>query len=150
MKTKRSLIVFVLIIVGYMQLLSQNTNSDNLRCMLFEFLISKGDFNKDMKTGGVLLIINDISSLEKFNEQEIGIFKFGTLTSHSCFHVFFKDHEGFTIIDMKQPYESIVPFFLNYFQRNQEYTKEEVLNYFKNATELYRKNQGVVPWKLDE
>lgn len=150
MKTKRFLTVFVFIIVGFMQLLSQNINSDNLRCTLFEFLISKGDYDKDMKTEGVLLIINDISSLEKFNKQEIGIFKVGTLTSHSCFHVFFKDKEGFTIIDMKQPYENIVQFFLDYFQRNQEYTKEEVLSYIKDATELYTKNQGVVPWKLDE
>ncbi|NLD49333.1 MAG: hypothetical protein GX660_19410 [Clostridiaceae bacterium] len=150
MKTKRFLTILFFIIVGHMQLLSQNITADNLRCTLFDFLISKGDYDKDMKTEGVLLIINEISSLEKFDKQEIGIFKFGTLTSHSCFHIFFKDKEGFTIIDMRQPYENIVPLFLEYFQRNQNYTKEEVLNYIKDITELYKINQGVVPWKLDE
>jgi len=150
MKAKRFLTVLFFIIISYMQLQSQNITDDNLRDTLLDFLISKGDYDKDMKTEGVLLIINDISSLEKFDKQEMGIFKFGTLTSHSYFHVFFKDKEGFTIVDMKQPYENIVPLFLKYFQRNQDYTKEEVLNYLKDATELYRKNECVVSWKLDD
>lgn len=148
MKTKRFLSTLFFIIVSYMQLLSQNIESDKLRDTLFEFLISKGDYDKDMKTEGVLLIINDISSLEKFDKQDIGIFKFGTLTSHSYFHIFFKDKEGYTIVNMKQPYENIVPLFLEYFQRNQNYTKEEVLHYIKDVTELYRKNQGIVPWEI--
>lgn len=133
-----------------MQLLSQNIKSDNLRCTLFEFLISKGDYDKDMKTEGVLLLINEISSLEKFEKQEIGVFKFGTLTTHSYYHVFFKEKEDYTIVDMKQPYENIVLLFLEYFQRNQDYSKEDVLLYMKAVTELYRKNQGVVPWEVDD
>ena len=150
MRTKRLLLVVFLILISYTQLLSQNIKSDNLRDTLFVFLISQGDYNKEMKTEGVLLIINDISSLEKFDKQEIGIFKFGTLTSHSYFHVFFKDKKGYTIVDMRQPYENLVPLFLEYFKRNQNYTKEEVLHYINDATELYKKNQNVVPWKIDK
>ena len=149
MKTKRFLTVLFFLIISYIQLLSQNIETDNLRDTLFEFLISKGDYYKDMKTEGALLIINDISSLEKFDKQDFGIFKFGTLASHSYFHLFLKNKNDYIIVDMKQPYENIVPLILEYFQKNKNYSKEEVLHYIKDATELYRINQGIVPWEVD-
>jgi hypothetical protein len=133
-----------------MQLSSQNITSDNLKDTLLDFLISKGDFDKDMKTEGTLLIINDISTLKKYENQEVGVFKFGTLTSHSCYHLFLKDKDDCTIVDMKQPYENIVSLLLEYFQGNPFYSKEDILVYIKRVTELYIKNQDAVPWKLDD
>ena len=149
MKTRKLLLALFLILVNYVQLLSQNVKSENLRDTLFEFLISKGDFDKGMETESVILIINDISTLKKFENQDIGVFKFGTLTSHSYFHLLLKDKNNNIIVDMKQPYENIVILLLEYFQRNQFYSKEEILIYIKKVTELYMKNQNVVPWEAD-
>ncbi len=150
MRKRRLLLIFLFIIVNYMQLLAQNVKSNNLRDTLFEFLISKNDFNKDMQTKGTILIINDILTLKKYDDQEVGVFKFGTLTSHSYFHLLLKDKNNYTIVNMKQPYENIVLLLLDYFENNPFYSKEEMLLYIKRATELYIKNKKVVPWKIDD
>ena len=65
MRARRLLLVFFLMTVNYLQLFSQNIGSDNLRDTLLDFLISKSDFEKDMKTEGTLLIINDISDAKE-------------------------------------------------------------------------------------
>ena len=88
-------------------------------------------------------------TLKKYENQDVGIFKFGTLTSHSYYHLLLKGKNNYTVVNMKQPFENIVLLLLKYFQRNQFYSKEEVLVYIKKTTELYMKNQDVVPWKLD-
>ncbi len=150
MKTKRLLILLLFLIVNYMQLSSQNIESNNLRDSLFEFLISQGDFDKDMKTKETILIINDIATLKPFEKQSNGVFKFGTLTSHSYFHILLRDNGENVIINMKQPLENIMPLILNYFQRNSLISKKEVLCYLKKIMELYLKNQNSTPWKLDE
>ena len=82
-----------------MQLSSQNITHDNLRDTLLNFLVSKGDFDKEMKTEGTLLIINEISTLKKHKNQEVGVFKFGTLTSHSYFHVLLKDKSNYIFVE---------------------------------------------------
>jgi hypothetical protein len=69
-----------------------------------------------------LLIINDIVTLRKIENQEFGIYKFGTLTSESYFHILLKDKDYCTIVDMKQPYENIIPTIIKYFQRNSFYS----------------------------
>jgi hypothetical protein len=150
MKTRRPLILLLILIANYMQLSSQNIESNNLRDSLFEFLISQGDFDKDMKSKEAILIINDIATLKPFEKQSNGIFKFGTLTSHSYFHILLCNDGDYLIINMKQPFENIIPKLLDYFQKNPLLSKKEVLCYMKRATELYLKNQDSIPWKLDE
>lgn len=101
MRTMRLLLILIFIVFNYMQLSSQNITSDNLRDTLLNFLISKGDFDKDVKKEGILLIINEITTQEKYTNQEVGVFKFGTLTSHSYYHVLLKDKSNYTLVDMK-------------------------------------------------
>jgi hypothetical protein len=142
----------ILILFVCFSLLSnaQEIKSKGLRDTLFDFLIKKGDFAENIKTDSIILIINDVSTLNSYESQKVGIFKFGTLTTHSYFHLLIKDKGNFTIIDMRQPYENVVLLLLEHFDRNTNYSKVEVLGYLKNVTELYERNHNAVPWKLDD
>ncbi len=133
-----------------MQLLSQDIKPENLRDTLFKALVSTGDFEEGMMTQETILIINDIVTLKHINEQEYGVFMFGTLTSHSYFHILLRDKDAYVIIDMKQSYEKVILKILDYFRQNNLYSKEEILLYFTKVTELYKKNQENIPWELTE
>ncbi len=150
MKTRHLLLLLLFLMTNYMQLFSQNIKANNLRDSLFEFLISQGEFDKDMQTKETILIINDIVTLIPIEKQSNGIFKFGTLTSHSYFHIILSSNGDYVIINMRQPFENIILSILDYFQRNQQYSKKEVLCYMEKITELYLKNQNSIPWKIEE
>lgn len=150
MKTRQYIILLICLISSGMQLLSQDIKPENLRDTLFKALVSTGDFEEGMMTQETILIINDIVTLKHINEQEYGVFMFGTLTSHSYFHILLRDKDAYVIIDMKQSYEKVILKILDYFRQNNLYSKEEILLYFTKVTELYKKNQENIPWELTE
>ncbi|MCK9447341.1 MAG: hypothetical protein M0Q41_00025 [Bacteroidales bacterium] len=150
MKTRHYIILLICLISSGMQLLSQDIKPENLRDTLFKALVSTGDFEEGMMTQETILIINDIVTLKHINEQEYGVFMFGTLTSHSYFHILLRDKDAYVIIDMKQSYEKVILKILDYFRQNNLYSKEEILLYFTKVTELYKKNQENIPWELTE
>ncbi|MDD2799024.1 MAG: hypothetical protein PHV20_10560 [Bacteroidales bacterium] len=150
MKTMRLHFVLLMIVVNCVQLIAKNIQPVNLTDSLIEFLITKDDFDESMKAEGTMLIVNDVLTLKQYKNQEAGIFKFGTLTSHSYFHLLLKEKDNETLVDMKQPYENIVFLLLEYFQRNEIYSKDKILLYIKKVTELYNKNRSNNPWKVDK
>lgn len=137
-------------IVCSMHLSAQNYTNDSLRIKLFDFLISKKDFVGDSKTTKTLLIINDIVTLKTIEQQKNGVFKFGTLTSHSYFHILLKYGNKYDIVDMKQPYEKIIPTIIFFFKKNNLYSKSDVLKYLIKLTDLYLANQNAIHWRINE
>jgi hypothetical protein len=148
MKKIISILLFI-VLINHLPLIAQTHISDSLRYELLDFLITKNDFVGDTKTTETLLIINDLTSLKPLKNQKCGVFKFGTLTSHSYFHILLKQGDGYIIVDMKQPFEKIIPVILTHFKLNSCYSKADVVEYLKKITDLYLKNQDVVPWETD-
>lgn len=125
--------------------------TDSVKMNLIKFLINKkdlvGDFNSFNKN---VLIVNDIVSFEKYEKKQYGIFKFGTLSSHSFFHMLLKSKQSYTIIDMRLPLEDNLLQVVNYFKEVKVYNSDTILNYFAKIIELNKRNSEIVPWKNDE
>lgn len=121
---------------------------DTLKTSLIKFLIEKKDLISDYKSFNTnVLIVNDILTLEKPEKEDYGIFKFGTLSSHSYFHILLKDKNKYKILDMRQPLENVVLQVVSYFKEEEFYDRDLVLAYLDKVIELYKRNMQAVPWK---
>ena len=83
-------------------------------------------------------------------KKQYGIFKFGTLSSHSFFHMLLKNKQTYIIIDMRLPLEDNLLQIVNYFKEVKVYNSDTILNYFTKIIELNKRNSEIFPWKNDE
>lgn len=124
--------------------------TDSVKMNLIKFLINKKDLVDDFNSFNKnVLIVNDIVSFEKYEKKQYGIFKFGTLSSHSFFHMLLKNKQSYTIIDMRLPLEDNLLQIVNYFKEVKVYNSDTILNYFTKIIELNKRNSEIVPWKND-
>ena len=145
----KKLILFFISIVLYMNGLFAQT--DSVKVILIKFLINKKDLVGDINSFNKnILIVNDIVSFEKYENNQYGIFKFGTISSHSFFHMLLKNKQSYTIIDMRLPLEDNLLQVVNYFKKVKVYNSDIILNYFTKIIELSKRNSKIVPWKNDE
>jgi hypothetical protein len=125
--------------------------TDSVKMNLIKFLINKKDLVCDFNSFNKnVLIVNDIVSFEKYGKKQYGIFKFGTLSSHSFFHMLLKNKQSYTIIDMRLSLEDNLLQVVNYFKEVKVYNSDTILNYFTKIIELNKRNSEIVPWKNDE
>ena len=145
----KKLLLFPFMVFLYVNGLFAQT--DSVKMILIKFLVNKKDLVGDINSFNKnVLIVSDIVSFEKYEKKQYGIFKFGTLSSHSFFHLLLKNKLTYTIIDMRLPLEDILFQVVNYFKEVKVYDSDMILNYFAKIIELKKRNSEIVPWKNDE
>jgi hypothetical protein len=143
---KKALLILVfLLFYSY-----SHAQSDSLlRIRLIDFLISTGDLLEDSEPTNTMLIINNIVTYTELKNQSYGIFKFGTLTTHSYFHILLKDESDYKIIDMRQPIEDVFQAILKCMANKTIYTKSDIVAYLNAIISLYKSNDNSIPWKVE-
>lgn len=133
--------------VGFMAV-GLYAQTDSLKTTLIKFLIEKRDLTGDLDSyNRNILIINDILTLEPYDKKETGIYKFGTLASHSYFHLLLKYERNYKILDMQQPIENTFSQIILYFNKNKNYSRDASLAYLEKVIKVYKRNADIVPWK---
>jgi hypothetical protein len=120
--------------------------TDNLTIKLYDFLKSKNEMSANVKAGQTILIINDLVTCQEFKDQEYGIFKFCTLSSHTYTHILLVNKGQYSIVDMYQPPDIILESILNYLKTNKNFTKEVSIKYLEAIIKLYKSNTKEIPW----
>ncbi|MDR2036493.1 MAG: hypothetical protein LBQ60_01070 [Bacteroidales bacterium] len=119
---------------------------DSLTIKLYDFLKSKKEMSENVKVGQTILIINELVSYQEFKNQEYGIFRFGTLSSHTYIHILLVDKEKYLIVDMYQPLDIILEPILNYLKTNTKITKKNSIQYLEAVLKLYKLNTEEISW----
>ena len=142
MKTLGTLLLFFSI-NGYI-----NAQSDSLTIKLYDFLISTKDLSEWSKSKNTILIINDLVTYKKFKNQEYGIFKFCTLTTHTYTHILLVSKGKYTIVNMREPLEKSLQSVLEFLKINKNYPKEDTITYMEGVLKIYKSNNEIIPWTL--
>lgn len=146
---KRLLLLLLLFIMTSTPSWGQNGEECDVRDTLINFLILTKDLSDRVNKQNVFLFVNEIRTHKQYKNQNVGIFKFGTLRTHSYFHLLLKSSsENIVLVDMTQPYENVMLVLLEYFKVNRFYSKDEILDCIKRTTDLYVRNQKAIPWTL--
>jgi len=137
-------ILLFLSISGYI-----NAQSDSLTIKLYDFLISTNDLTEWSKSQNTMLIINDLITYKEFKNQEYGIFKFCTLTTHTYTHILLVSRKGkYTIVNMYEPLEKSLHSVIEFLKMNKNFSKEDTIKYIEGVLDLHKSNKETIPWSL--
>ena len=130
-----------------------NAQTDSLRLQLIEFLKVTNDIPNNIESSKILnsLIINGLDNPQLEFSNKPGIYKFGTLTTHSSFHLLILDEGTSNIVNMKESLDSIILAIIDYYNKHQsKYTINDLCLSMTNTISLYRINMDAVPWKIEK
>ena len=97
------------------------------------------------------LIIVGLDNTKMQFSNKPGIYKFGTFTSHSSFHLLIIDEETSNIVNMKESLDVIMSAIIDYYDKHQsKYTICDLSLSMKNAILLHRANMDAIPWKIEK
>jgi len=125
-----------------------NAQSDSLTIKLYDFFKSKNEMSKSVEPGQTILIINDLVTYKEFKNQEYGIFRFCTLTTHMYTHILLVSKGKYTIVDMYEPLEKSLLSVLEFLKANKYFTKENTIKYIEGVLDLHKSNMEAIPWTL--
>ena len=141
MKTITIVIFFFISIPVFSQ-----TYPDSLKQVLIDFLLSINDVSEDAKN--TMLIVNDLVTYKEFKNQDYGIFRFCTLSTHVFTHILLVSKGKYIIVNMYEPLEKSLYSVLEYLKLDKNYSKEDTVKYVEGVLKLHKINSEVIPWKI--
>ena len=124
-----------------------NAQPDSLTVKLYDFLISTKDLSEWSKSQNTMLFIIDLVTYKDFENQEYGIFRFSTLTTHTYKHILLVSNGQYSIVNMREPLEKSFRLILEYLKINKNYSKEDIVKYLEKVLDLYKSNSEAIPWR---
>lgn len=87
-------------------------------------------------------LIFDRRKDKDISECNEGIFIIIVLSSSSASHFLLLDTNSFQIVNMRNPFEKNVDIVLQFFEKNQQYTKEDIIFYLKEMIRIDKLNKN--------
>ncbi|MDR1738151.1 MAG: hypothetical protein LBR66_04950 [Candidatus Symbiothrix sp.] len=138
MKTK------IVILVALLCLTSRSlavVPSDSIKQNMLLFLTKVDHIKFSMEYISDIMIA-DRKKQEKIEEVKEGVFRFSSsLSSGFRYHFLLVDKDSFQILNMTEPIDINVSKLVHFFERNEQYSRGDILFYINDLIVTYRRNE---------
>lgn len=143
---KRIFIVALVLLVS-IEIQSTTVPLDSIRVSLVSFLNKVEKRVDSVHTIDELpdFLIFDRGKQKAINEEKVGVFVFGTLSSGIRTHFLLIDKDSFQILNMTDPIDTNVLKLIQFFERNKkQYSRNDILFYIKDLVVTYQRNEEYI------
>ncbi len=133
-------ILFFFLLLFSINSFGQYDKNDTLRADVIRFFNKSEGFERS--NNDFTLFIEDIITKEAYTNQKNGVFTIITFNSSTYFHLILFENGEYEMLNMYN-YANVIDKLTNYFINNNNYSKQEVLNYFEAVNKIKRRNNKI-------
>ena len=137
----KTITLFILLFIS-VPLFSQS-DSDSLKQAVYDFLISTRDIIEREKSINITFI-RDLVTYRDYENQEYGIFSFGTPATSTYWHILLISNGKYTIVNMYEPLEKSLQSVLEFFKEDTIFSKEGVIKCIERILFIDTRNRSGV------
>lgn len=150
MKVRRILFIFFFIL-SFSNLHSSNTPLSEIKDSIACFIKETEPFGqKNFPDGIPNKRIRDVRNNRIIEEGMNGIFLFIIASTHQNLHFLLMDDMGFQIINMRESLDKNIKILLEYFERNNVYSTDDIIFYISDMIRIYNYNEKEKTTKIED
>jgi len=139
MKTR----IYLIIIMGFIFTNCYSNDFREIKKSVFDFLVKTEDYSVNNSVNDILneLILEVKTQKPLSKKNTIGIFIFSPMAVHGHSHFILAEKDTFQIINMRETFEDNIKKLIDFFKRNEEYNKDDVIFYMSFFLRINDNNQ---------